>query len=151
MSDIFADDGDESGVESEAGRDADAPAPRHPLVTVIAVIVLLEALALAAGAMFVLVELFVDVPLSYATAIAMLILAVIAAAWLFAVTVGLLRGRRWARGGALYWQLMQLALALGSFQGAFARPDIGWLLLAPAVVVLVLLFSRPVLQATSRR
>jgi len=32
-----------------------------------------------------------------------------------------------------------------------ARVDIGWLLLAPAIVVMVLLFTKPVLAETSRR
>lgn len=115
------------------------------------VLVGVEALALAGAAVFLLWELAVDEPTSYATAVAILVLAAVAAVWLAAVTLGLWRGRGWARGGALFWQLVQLAIALGSFQGVFARPDIGWLLVVPSVLVIALLFARSVVRSTSAR
>jgi hypothetical protein len=47
--------------------------------------------------------------------------------------------------------VLQIAVAIGCFQGLFARPDIGWALLVPAVLALVLLFTPPVVAATARR
>jgi hypothetical protein len=65
--------------------------------------------------------------------------------------IGVLRGRPWVRGAVVVWQILQMAVAVGSFQGMFARPDIGWLLLAPAIVALGLVFTKPVVEATARR
>ena len=106
-------------------------------------------LAVAAG--FLVFELATVVPVSYASAIAILLLVVLAAVWLFVVAVNTLKGRSWVRGAALTWQVLQLAVALGSFQGLFARDDVGWFLLVPAVIVLCLLFTRSVMAATARR
>lgn len=137
---------------SEPGPVASEPTGRRSALHVLLVVLVgAEAVALTGAAVFLLWELIVDVPTSYATAVAILVITVIAAVWLTAVTVGLWRGRGWARGGAMFWQLVQLAIALGSFQGVFARPDIGWFLVVPAVLVIVLLFARPVVRSTSAR
>jgi hypothetical protein len=50
----------------------------------------------------------------------------------------------------LTWQLLQIAVAIGCFQGVFAVPSLGWALLAPAVVAILLLLSPPVVAATRR-
>lgn len=137
---------------SEPGPVASERAGRRSALHVLLVVLVgAEAVALTGAAVFLLWELVVDVPTSYATAVAILVITAIAAVWLAAVTVGLWRGRGWARGGAMFWQLVQLAIALGSFQGVFARPDIGWFLVVPAVLVIVLLFARPVVRSTSAR
>src|SRR5690606_12116133 len=105
----------------------------------------------AGAALFLLFELVVDEPTSLASAIAIFVMTAAAAVWLVAVTLAVWRGRSWSRGAALFWQLVQLAIAFGSFQGVFARADIGWFLLVPAVIVIVLLFARSVMLATARR
>jgi hypothetical protein len=46
--------------------------------------------------------------------------------------------------------VLQVAVAIGCFQGYFARPDIGWVLLVPAVVAVGLLFTPPVMAVTTR-
>ncbi len=131
---------------------ADVPSGRRsPAHTLLVLLLAMESLALVAAALFLLWELLVEVPTSYGTAVAMLVLVVIAAVWLVFVTLAVWNGHPWSRGAALFWQLVQLAIAVGSFQGVFARPDIGWFLLVPAVLVIVLLFARSVLQATARR
>jgi hypothetical protein len=61
------------------------------------------------------------------------------AAALVAVARGLWRGRRWPRGAALTWQLLQLAVAFGS------RGIESWLLIVlvlPAAVALAGIVSR---------
>lgn len=105
---------------------------------------------MAATAGFLFYELVTERPASYASAIAILGLVLLAAAWLVVIAVGALRARSWVRAAALTWQVLQLAVAIGSFQGLFARNDIGWFLLVPAVIVLFLLFTRSVMAATRR-
>jgi hypothetical protein len=99
---------------------------------------------------FLVFELITVTPASFASALALTVLTALAAAWVLAIALGVLRGRSWSRGAAIVWQVLQLAVAVGAFQGAFARPEVGWLLLLPALAALVLLFSRPVVAATRR-
>lgn len=126
------------------------PAPRPRLIVALAAVLFLEAAFLGILAGFLIYELVTEVPTSYASAVSILVLAVIAAVWLVFVGVAALHARPWVRGAALTWQVLQLAVAVGSFQGIFARDDIGWFLLVPAVVVLFLLFTRSVMSATRR-
>jgi len=140
-------------VSTEGNAQVDEPgrAPRHPLVIALAVLVFAEFLLLVAATVFLVVELLVDTPSSMASALFLTLLTAIAAVWLGVIALNILRGRAWVRGAAVVWQILQIAVAVGSFQGLFARPDIGWALLIPALVVLVLLFTRPVIEATSIR
>lgn len=123
---------------------------RPPALIVLAAMLFVEALLLVLLAGFLVYELVADVPTSLASAIGILVLVVVAAGWLFVVGVGALFARPWVRAAALTWQVLQIAVAVGSFQGAFARQDIGWILLAPAIVVIILLFTRSVMTATTR-
>jgi hypothetical protein len=131
---------------------SDAARPRrHALVLLLAAIVVLEAVALGVITTVLVFELLVARPDSYASAIALTVIAAIATAWVFAIAVGILRSRAWTRGAAIVVQVLIAAVALGSFQGILPRADIGWLLLVPAVAVMVLLFSRPVVAAMTIR
>lgn len=128
------------------------PAPaRWPLsLVVLAVILLLEALLVTGLAVWLLIDLLTLTPDSYTTAIAVFVLAVLAAVWVIATLVGILRRRSWARASTVTIQILMLAVAVGSFQGLVARPDVGWALLIPAVVAGVLAVSPPVVRATAR-
>ncbi|HUG49743.1 MAG TPA: hypothetical protein VLZ78_01975 [Terrimesophilobacter sp.] len=120
------------------------------LLKILAVLLFAEAAALAAGAAFLLVEILVETPQSYAAAVAILALTALAAVWLAIIGVNTLRGRPWVRAAAMVWQVLQIGLGIGSMQGLFPRADIGWFLIVPAVVVIALLFTGPVLAATRR-
>jgi hypothetical protein len=109
----------------------------------------LEALALWALSVWWVLELLVDTPTSVGASLALLGLTVVAAVWVSAITIGALRRRPWIRGAAVTWQLVQVMIAIGCFQGIYARPDVGWALLAPSIVVLVLVFTPKVVAATS--
>ena len=126
--------------------------PRRPgLLVLLAAIILLECAMLAAATVYLVIELLTARPDSYASVIAILILTALAAVWLAVMGVHTLRGRSWIRGGAVVWQVLQIAVGIGSFQGGlFARPDLGWWLIVPAAVVLVLLFTPSVIAATRR-
>jgi hypothetical protein len=133
------------------GEDAVNTARHHPVVITLAVLLFAECALLTAATFYLVVELLVATPDSYASAIALTVLSAIAALWLGVIGANVLRGRPWTRGAAVVWQVLQIAVAIGCFQGLFARPDIGWALLVPALVVLVLLFTKPVIAATARR
>ena len=114
-------------------------------------VLFLEATALIAATVYLVVELLVARPDSVASAIALTVCVAIAAAWVTTIAVNTLRGRAWIRGAAIVVQVLIAAVALGSFQGVLPRADIGWILLIPAIAVVVLLFTKPVLAETSRR
>ena len=129
---------------------APATPGRPPLLVVLAVIVGLEALLVLGLAVWLLIELLTVRPESYPSAVAITVLAFLAAAWAIGTFAGLLRRGGWARASALTIQILQLAVAVGCFQGLFARPDLGWALLVPAVVAGVLAVSPSVVRATAR-
>ncbi|TDS74489.1 hypothetical protein [Amnibacterium kyonggiense] len=74
---------------------------------------------------------------------------VVAAALLALVAVGTLRARSWSRTPGIVWQVVQ------AFVGIYALQGQGGQLFAvaailPAIVAIVLLFTRPVREATAR-
>lgn len=127
---------------SPAGR------PRSLALTLLFVLVCAEALLLWAVTIWQIIELLTDTPASLPSAIAILVLLLIASTWVSAIALNVLRHRSWIRGASVTWQLVQIAVAIGAFQGIYARPDIGWALLIPSVVVIVLLFTPSVMAAT---
>ncbi|WP_232331441.1 hypothetical protein [Agromyces laixinhei] len=136
----------------------DAPEPgvsgREPgagaALVVVSLLLFLEAAAMVALVIWLLADLFVLAPSSFATAIALLVLVVLGAAWVVAVAFGSLRRAPWSRAAAIVWQILQLSVAVGAFQGLFARPDVGWVLLVPAITVIGLLLWKPVRLAYAR-
>jgi hypothetical protein len=85
---------------------------------------------------------------SLPTMLALAALGLVLAVWLAFVVKALASGRRWARNGAIFWQLVQLTVAWGSFTGEFANPLIGVGLILPSLTVIVLLFEKSVFAAT---
>jgi len=122
----------------------------HPLLAVLAVLLFAECALLVAATVYLVVELLTVVPDSYPSALFLTVLTAVAAGWLGAIALGAVRRRSWIRGAAIVWQVLQGAVAIGCFQGIFAQPAIGWVLLVPAIVVLVLLFTPPVVAALRR-
>jgi hypothetical protein len=118
---------------------------------VLIVLLTAELLLVLGLALTLLIELLVDRPASYASAIALTVLAFIAVAWLSAIIIGMLRGQAWTRGAAIVWQVLQFAVGAGSVTGAFASPAIGIPLILAALVVFMLLFTKPVLDALATR
>jgi hypothetical protein len=95
-------------------------------------------------------ELIVSQAASLASGIALIVLNLVAAAWVSAIAIFAAKGRSWVRGAALSWQLLQVAVAVGAFQGVYARPDVGWALLIPSLVVIALLLIPGVLPSSDR-
>lgn len=138
-------------VGDDAVSELPADRQRSPWVLLLVTLLFAECALLVAAVVYLVVELIVATPASLASALALAVLTAIAAVWLGVIAANVLRGRAWTRGAAIVWQVLQGAVAIGCFQGIFAQPAIGWLLLVPAVVVLVLLFTPSVVAATSRR
>jgi hypothetical protein len=122
---------------------------RAALLTVNIVLVL-EALAVVAVAIWLVVDLVSLQPTSYATAIALIVLVIVGAIWVGATAVASFSRAPWSRAAAIVWQILQVSIAVGAFQGLFARPDVGWVLLVPAITVIGLLLWTPVRIAYSR-
>ena len=85
---------------------------------------------------------------SLPTMLALAALGLILAVWLGFTIKALRDGRRWARNAAIFWQLVQLTVAWGSFTGQFANWGIGIGLILPSVAVIGLLFEKSVFAAT---
>ncbi|MET1053339.1 MAG: hypothetical protein ABWX65_11940 [Mycetocola sp.] len=123
---------------------------RSKALWLLTVLLFAEALAMVILVFVLIIDILTLPAASISSAIALTVLVAIAAVFVCAVAVGALRRRGWVRGGAVIWQLVQLAIAIGAFQGVFAQPAIGWALLAPSIVVLVLLFTPSVMTAIRR-
>ncbi|MRX42854.1 hypothetical protein [Agromyces kandeliae] len=122
---------------------------RAAFVTVVALL-FAEAGALLAVLVWLVVDLLVLEPSSFATAVALVVVVAIAAAWVSAIAVASVRRAPWSRAAAIVWQVLQLSIAVGAFQGLFARPDVGWVLLVPAITVIGLLLWPPVRDLYAR-
>ncbi len=123
---------------------------KPPLLYVLAGILFLEAAALAGASLWFLSRVFLEKADSLAAAVVILIIVVLVTVWVSITAINTLRGRPWVRGAIFTWQVLQIAVAAGAFQGLYAEPTVGYALLIPAVVASLLLFSPTVLKATSR-
>jgi hypothetical protein len=114
-----------------------------PAVILVALVLMAETLVLLGLSGFLFYQLAVDPPDSMASAVGLVVITVTATVWIAVTTIGFFQGKRFARGSALVWQVLQAAVGLASNQGLFARPDIASGLLVPALVALALLLFSP--------
>jgi uncharacterized membrane protein len=125
---------------------------RRPALVWALIVLLVAEFALAATiAATLLIELLTAPAASFASAVALTVLGLIAAGWLGAIVVGTLRGRAWVRSAVVVWQVLQFAIGAASIAGQFGQPWIGWPLVVVALLVFVLLFTKPVVAATADR
>ncbi|KQP97562.1 hypothetical protein ASG06_18680 [Rathayibacter sp. Leaf185] len=125
-------------------------ASRPPGLLVLIAVLALETVGVGAVAAWLLVELATTRADTVGGGVAIVVLALIALCWAAATTLGAIRRRSWMRGSALTMQLVQMAVALGAFQGQYSVPDVGWALLGPALVAVVTIFLPSVVAATRR-
>jgi hypothetical protein len=118
---------------------------------VLLVLLSIEFLGIAALAVTLLLQTLTATGSSVPSGIALTIVGFIAAAWLGAIVVGTARGQAWIRAAAIVWQVLQVAVGVGALQGQVAQPEWGWPLIVLAALVVVLLFTKPVIQLTSVR
>jgi hypothetical protein len=131
--------------------DRDRDSFKRPLALNIALVFLaLEGLVVAGFALTTLSQIFMGQSRSISTAMALFAIVAAAAAAVFFIAIALSRGKRWARSAAVFWQLVQLSVAAGSFTGETPNAAIGWALIVPSAVVMILLFRNEVIDATMR-
>ena len=110
----------------------------------------LEALAITAGGFFYAIEAITGHARYLPTMIALTVLIFGFAAWASAAVRGLMNSKSWGRSSTVFIQTAMIAVGYYSFQGETARPDIGWALIVPALVVLALLFTKPLSENFKR-
>jgi len=123
-------------------------APRPVLLLAVAGIELLEALGLTALAVaFIVMGPGSRYPATaYGAGGTVLVLA----ALLVGVGVGTLRGSPWTRTAGLVWHVVQVLVGLYTLTGVGPVVGAAAIAIVPAVVVIVLLLTRPVQEALAR-
>ena len=124
---------------------------RPPAFWGLVALLVLEFAAVAAVVVVLVVDLVIAEASSLATALALTVLVVLAAGWMAATIVGLLRGQAWTRASAIVWQVLQFAIGIGALQGTFAQPAWGWPIVAVSVATFALLFVPSVVRTTQGR
>jgi hypothetical protein len=76
----------------------------------------------------------------------LVVLTLSAGVWLTFAGIAITKGKRWARSAGVFWQLIQLAIALGTFEASLLG---GFAIALPSLAVLFTLFSSEVVKATS--
>ncbi|WP_323743048.1 hypothetical protein [Rathayibacter sp. VKM Ac-2878] len=137
---------------SEQNRPIDGRRARRlpPGLVVLIVVLAVETVAVSLVALWLVVELLSTPADTVGGGVAIVVLALIALGWAAATTAGAVRRRGWMRGSALTMQLVQAAVALGTFQGHYAVPEVGWALLAPAALGAAMVLLPSVVAATRR-
>lgn len=131
--------------------DAQPSVHRHPAVLALVAVMVLETAALVVAVVYLVIQTLVASPASLASAVGITVIVAAGAVWVGFVAAGVFRGKAWTRAAVVVVQVLVAAVALGSFQGEGARPDLGVVMLAPALLALVLLFQKPVLAWTRTR
>ena len=70
----------------------------------------------------------------------------LAAVWLTLAAKAILKRRRWARSAGVFWQLIQLTIAFGTFEASVIA---GLAIAVPSVLVFFVLFNRQIVEATT--
>ncbi len=110
-----------------------------PIARFAALLLALEGVGLLALAGWQVVALAGGDTGSVLSAVALVVLTVVASAAVVAFAVGVWRDQSWGRSGGIVTQLMILAVALGAATGTYRHPSTGLILGAPAVVAFVAL------------
>ena len=137
-----------SEPKTESHQQAKKTAPRSIKLAV--AILALEALAPAFLAAWDLIDILSGKALMLSALLAQLALWLGAALWVGFTARRLYEGRPWARSAAVFWQLVQLAIAWGSFTGKYANWWIGGTLIVTSLLVFVLVLSKQSLEHTAR-
>jgi hypothetical protein len=114
------------------------------------VMIFAEALATSVVTVFFVVALVTDAKL-VGTLIALCVVIGGTAAFLFFVSRQLVYRKRWARSAAVFWQLIQIAIAWNSFTGEVLGYYFGVWLLVTAFVALYFLFNKRVVELTDEQ
>jgi hypothetical protein len=118
------------------------------LLYTLSALLLVEAVALVAATIYLVVEIFSAPIASVGSAVALAVLVAVLAAAVGLMARAALAGRPWIRGATICLAVLQLLLAYSIV--ITSAPTLGWIIAVPAVALLVLVFTPPVLRATMR-
>jgi hypothetical protein len=122
---------------------------KRPIALTIAVILVwLEAAASLIYGALQLLNLIFQGAIDLGGTISVIFFFFLVAAWLFFSAVKLLDGRRWARNAILFWQFMQIAVASATFDPHLGNIPVGIAGMTPAIIIVVLLFTKKVMNLT---
>jgi hypothetical protein len=119
------------------------------LVQIVLILLVVEALILAAVFFSFLFELFSGQFQSIYAEVFLLVLAAGATLWVFQFSRGLLNKKRWARSAAFFWQLLQAVVGAGAIVETGTSRVIGAILVLISGITVVLLFNSKVVEATN--
>ena len=119
------------------------------LVQIVLILLLIEALALAAVFFTLLFELFSGEFQSIYAELFLLVLAAASTIWVLHFSRGLLNKKRWARSAAFFWQLLQAVVGAGAIAETGTSRILGALLVLISGITVVLLFNSKVVEATN--
>jgi hypothetical protein len=125
--------------------------PKRTAIYATAGLTLLEGVALAVIAIYLVIEIITAPSKSVSSAIAQFVLTGIGAVGLGLLARAILQGRPWIRGASICWQVLQVLVAISILQAKAATSvPIAVALIVPAAAIVVLLFTPQVLYWTSR-
>ena len=119
------------------------------MVQIVLVLLLLEALALAAVFLALLLELFSGQFQSIFAEVFLVVISGAAVLWVLHFSRGILNKKRWARSAAFFWQLLQAVVGAGAMAETGSSQLIGALLVLVSGITLVLLFNKNVVADTN--
>lgn len=111
-----------------------------PLLTLISVLVGIEALALIAGSLYFLSRIFLETPENIVGAVVIFVITALIAVGVSIVAIAVGRAKSWTRGAIVTWQILQFAVATSFIQGIAIWQPVGWALAALSVCVVFLVF-----------
>ena len=117
------------------------------MVQIVLVLLLLEALALAAVFLTLLLELLSGQFQSIFAEV--FVISGAAVLWVLHFSRGILNKKRWARSAAFFWQLLQAVVGAGAMAETGSSQVIGALLVTVSGITLVLLFNKNVVADTN--
>ena len=119
------------------------------MVQIVLVLLLLEALALAAVFLALLLELLSGQFQSIFAQVFLVVISGAAVLWVLHFSRGILNKKRWARSAAFFWQLLQAVVGAGAMAETGSSQVIGALLVTVSGITLVLLFNKNVVADTN--
>ena len=119
------------------------------MVQIVLVLLMLEALALAAVFFTLLLELLSGQFQSIFAQVFLVVISGAAVLWVLHFSRGILNKKRWARSAAFFWQLLQAVVGAGAMAETGSSQVLGALLVTVSGITLVLLFNKNVVADTN--
>jgi 4-amino-4-deoxy-L-arabinose transferase-like glycosyltransferase len=105
----------------------------------------LEALVMYLATSVIIWAMITGAATALASDAVLALLTASAALWLTLAARAIRKKKRWARSAGVFWQLIQLTIAFGTFEASL----IGGLAIAiPSVLVFLVLFNKQIVEAT---